>query len=141
MMTLDEIYEEFGQLEDWEEQCEFLMELGRELPAYPAEERDEAHRVHGCQSQVWMTARPSRRDDGATTFEVLADSDSMFVRGLISVVLAAYSGRSAEEILATDIGAVFHRLGLDRHLTSQRRNGLFGMVQRVRGWAEQAQGA
>jgi len=70
--------------------------------------------------------------------EILADSDSMIVKGLIAVLLMAYSGRTPQEILATDIKEIFSRLGLNRQLSSARRNGLFGMVKRIESIAHSA---
>lgn len=135
-MTLDRLYDEFDQLADWEEQCDFLIHLGTQLPPFPESAKTEANRVHGCQSLVWMEAHVE--PGPSPVVQLIADSDSLLVRGLLAVVLTVYSGRSPREILATDIRAVFQRLGLDRHLSSSRRNGLFGMVQRVRALAEQA---
>ena len=135
-LTVDELIETFDALGDWDAQCDYLIDLGLELPELPAAARCEQNRVHGCQSNVWLVAEVHKGDP--PTVEIQADSDSMIVKGLIAILLTAYSGRSAREILNTDIKALFARLGLDRHLSPQRRNGLFGMVQRIRALAEQA---
>ncbi|HUG93541.1 MAG TPA: SufE family protein [Planctomycetaceae bacterium] len=135
-MTLDELYDEFDFLGDWESKCEYLIELGFDLPPFPAEAKTEEHRVHGCQSNVWLVA--SVRGNGPPTIDILADSDAMIVRGLIAVLLTVYSGRTPREILATDPQEVFSRLGLDRHLSSARKNGLLGMVKRIRTLAAEA---
>lgn len=135
-LTVDELIETFDSLGDQEAQFDYLIDLGNDLPEFPVEERTEQNRVHGCQSMVWLVADVKR--NGRATVEIRADSDSLIVRGLIAVLMAAYSGRSPDEILATDIKGLFARLGLDRHLSAQRRNGLFGMVQRIRNLAEQA---
>ncbi len=135
-MTIDELVDTFESLGDWEAQCDFLIDLGLDLPDFPEEARTEQNRVHGCQSNVWLIANLKRNDP--PTVEIMADSDSMIVKGLIAVLLAAYSGRTPREILDTDIKQLFSKLGLDRHLSPQRRNGLFGMVQRIRLLAEQA---
>lgn len=132
-MNLDELLEEFLELEDWEERCDLLMDLGFELPEFPESERTEANRVHGCMSQVWMTAK--RKSDGSGQIEIIADSDAVLVKGLIYILLAAYSGKTAEEILAIDIRKVFAEIGLDQHLSTQRKNGLNGMVTRIRDFA------
>jgi len=128
-MTIDELIEEFDELGDWEAQCDYLIDMGFDLPEFPEEERTEANRVHGCQSMVWLISRPHR--NGRATIEFVADSDAMIVKGLIAILLMIYSQRTPEEILATDIKSVFSRLGLDRHLSSARKNGLFGMVKRI----------
>jgi cysteine desulfuration protein SufE len=135
--TIPELIETFDSLGDWEAQCDYLIDLGYEVPDFPESQRSEANRVHGCQSNVWLVA--SVRPTEPPVIEILADSDSLIVKGLIAVLLLAYSGRTPEAILETDIKEVFARLGLNRHLSSARRNGLFGMVQRIRALAEQAQ--
>ncbi|MBM81696.1 MAG: cysteine desulfuration protein SufE [Planctomycetaceae bacterium] len=133
-MTLDELFEEFEALEDWEERCEFLIDMGFELPDFPDHQKTERNRVHGCQSNVWLIA------ENITDSEVqlLADSDAMIVRGLIFVILTIFSGQSPQAILETDVESIFDRLELNRHLSSQRKNGLSGMVERIRKIAEQA---
>jgi len=135
-MTIDELFEEFDELGDWEDQCDYLIDLGFELPKLPEAEMTEQNKVHGCQSNVWLVANVS--DDTPATIEIIANSDAIIVNGLIAVLLAMYSGKTAEQILAIDPREVFGRLGLERHLSSQRRNALFGMVQRIRDIAEQA---
>lgn len=134
--SIDELIDTFDALGDWEAQCDYLIDLGFDLPDLPDEARTEANRVHGCQSNVWMVAEFKPGDP--PVIDVAADSDAMIVRGLIAVLLTVYSGRTPREILETDIRSIFHRLGLDRHLSPARRNGLNGMVQRIRSIAEHA---
>ena len=134
-MSIDELLEEFEELLDWEEQCDFLIDLGFELPEFSSELKCEENLVRGCQSQVWLMATPVEEEDGVTVVNLQADSDSMIVKGLIAVLLAAYSGKTAKQILDTDIEALFERMGLNQHLSSTRRNGLHGMVRRIRGIA------
>ena len=130
MMTLDELYDEFDELEDWGDRCDFLIDLGFELPALPDAARTEQYRVHGCQSIVWLIAQLTETDP--PVMEISADSDAMIVRGLIAVLLMAFSGNRLEDILKVDAQAVFARLGLTRHLSTARKNGLAGMVDRIR---------
>ena len=134
--TIPELIETFEALGDWEAQCDYLIDLGYEIPEFPASARIEANRVHGCQSNVWLITDIKPGDP--PVIEIQADSDSMIVRGLIAVLLLAYSGKTAREILETDIQQIFARLGLNRQLSSARRNGLAGMVQRIRSLAEQS---
>ncbi len=129
-MTLDELYDEFDYLEDWGDRCDFLIDLGFELPALPDAARTEANRVHGCQSNVWLIAQVTETDP--PVMEISADSDAMIVRGLIAVLLMAFSGNCVEDVLKVDAQAVFTRLGLTRHLSVARKNGLAGMVNRIR---------
>lgn len=134
-MTIEELIEEFDDLGDWADQCELLIDIGRDIPDMPDELKTEETKVHGCQSNVWMVAdvKPD-----AAAIELTADSDAMIVRGLLTVILMVYSNRSPKEIVETDIQAIFRRLGLDRHLSTARKNGLAGMVKRVRGIAAEA---
>jgi cysteine desulfuration protein SufE len=132
-MTIDELLEEFDFLGDWEDRCEYLIDLGMELPRLSESEKSEENRVHGCQSMVWMIVDVAKNDQ--TRLEIRADSDALIVRGLIAVLLTIYSGRTPKEILGTDVGELFTRLGLERHLSTTRRNGLYSMVKRVRGIA------
>ena len=135
-MTIDELIEEFEDLEDWDERCDYLIDLGRELPKLPDEARTEANRVHGCQSNVWLQA--DIKPGNPPIVEFIANSDAIIVNGLIAVLMMLYSGRPADEILRIDPRKVFEALGLERHLSSQRRNGLFGMVERIRRIAVEA---
>ncbi len=135
-MTIDELYEEFEELGDWEDQCDYLIDLGFDLPKLPETAMTDENKVHGCQSNVWLIAEVS--DDKPATISIVANSDAIIVNGLIAVLLAMYSGKTAPEILAIEPRDVFRRLGLERHLSVQRRNGLFGMVEKIRDIAEQA---
>ena len=137
-MTIPELIEEFDFLGDWEERCDYLIDLGFELPKLPDEAKIEPNRVHGCQSNVWLVANLDE-EASPPVVRLLANSDAMIVNGLIAVLLMIYDGKTPAEILETDPAAIFHRLELDRHLSSQRRNGLFGMVNRVREIAAHAQ--
>lgn len=129
-MNLDDLIQEFDDLGDWADQCELLIDIGRDLPPFPEEFRTEENKVHGCQSNVWMVADVSESDP--PRIELRADSDAMLVKGLLTIILMTYSGRTADEILSTDIQRIFQRLGLHRHLSTARKNGLAGMVKRVR---------
>lgn len=134
--TLDELVHEFDELGDWEAKCETLIDIGLEVPRLDPTEKIEPNRVHGCQSNVWMI--PQVLPGQPPRIDFRAESDAMIVNGLIAVLKLIYSGKTAEEILQTDVHKHFHRLGLDRQLSSQRRNGLFGMVQRIYDYAKQS---
>ncbi|MCO6386012.1 MAG: SufE family protein [Aliihoeflea sp.] len=128
--SIDQIYEDFAFLDEWEDRYRYIIELGAGLPAYPEEARDAAHKVQGCVSQVWLNSTVSDGSDPKISFE--GDSDSHIVKGLVAIVLALYSGRRASEMLSVDADAVLKRLGLDEHLTPQRANGLRSMIKRIR---------
>ncbi len=134
--TIDSIRDDFSFLDDWEDRYRYIIELGSGLSAYPESARDDAHKVPGCVSQVWL--HTSRGDGGDPVITFLGDSDAHIVRGLVAIVLALFSGRRASEILTIDAEATLRDLGLDEHLTPQRANGLRSMVQRIRREAEAA---
>ena len=134
--TIDALVEDFGFLDDWEDRYRFVIELGRNLPDLPEEERSDANKVRGCASQVWFVSEA--RGPGETRLHFRGDSDAHIVRGLIAILFALYSGRPAREILEIDPEAVFAEIGLREHLTSQRSNGLSSMVARIRADAEAA---
>lgn len=124
-----EIAEEFAFLGDWTERYQYLIDLGRQLPPFPEEHKIEAWRVHGCQSMVWLV--PSG-DAACMHFE--ATSDSAIVSGLIALVLRVYSDRPAAEILVTE-PAFIATIGLAKHLSPTRSNGLAAMLAKLKGYA------
>jgi len=126
----DEVAEVFEFLEGWEDRYGYLMELGEKLPPMPQELKTECTRVHGCQSTVFLTARP--KPGAPDVLEFLADSDAELVRGLIGLLEHLFSGQKAKDIVTFDVEGYFRRLGLDQHLSMGRRNGLAAMVQRIR---------
>ena len=131
-MTIDEISDNFSLLDEWDDRYRYIIELGRTLAPLSEEAHSEANKVQGCASQVWLTT--SVRPDGAggPVLTFCGDSDAHIVRGLIAILFALYSGKSAQEILSTDAVALFDRLGLREHLTPQRSNGFRSMVERIR---------
>ena|ERR1700674_4855672 len=131
-MTIDDIIENFALLDDWDDRYRYVIELGRALAPLPDALRNDANKVQGCASQVWLAtkAEADRKGEPALTF--IGDSDAHIVRGLIAILFALYSGRAARDILATDALAVFERLGLREHLTPQRSNGFRSMVDRIK---------
>ncbi|KAA0076370.1 SufE family protein [Tardiphaga sp. P9-11] len=131
MTTIDDIRDNFELLEDWDDRYRYVIELGRTLTPMPDEEHSTANKVNGCTSQVWLS-RQVARDHGEPVLSYLGDSDAHIVRGLIAILLTLYSGRKAEDILATDAIKVFDELGFKEHLTPQRSNGLRAMVERIR---------
>ena len=128
--SIDELTEEFHEMDDWDERYEFLVELGRELPTLDPQFQTSEHKVEGCMSTVWMVTRPA--DNGSDAILIHADSDSLIVKGLIVVLLALFSHKNAEQILQTDPEPVFGELGLNQHLSPNRRNGLYSMVKRLK---------
>ena len=131
-MTIDDITENFSFLDDWDDRYRYLIEIGRSLPPFPEEARIEANKVQGCASQVWLTTRAEPDGAKGPVMTFLADSDAHIVRGLIAILMALYSGKTARDILSIDALALFDRLGLRENLTPQRSNGLRSMVERIR---------
>jgi len=130
----DEIVEDFELFDEWEDRYRFLIDLGRKVPPLGADQHTEENRVRGCQSNVWLVARP-RREDGHEVIDFLADSDSVLVKGLIAILHKVYSGQPAEDIVSFDVEQLFNRLELGQHLSMSRRNGLSAMVQRIKALA------
>ena len=126
------IADEFAFFCDWSERYQYLIDLGRKLPVFPEEAKTEEHRLHGCQSMVWIVGEGDR-----TRLDFRAISDSAIVSGLVFLALRVYSGRSAEEILATEPDYVAD-IGLSKHLSPTRSNGHAALLAFIR---ERAQAA
>lgn len=131
MPTLSQITDDFALLDDWEDRYRYVIELGRQLPQFPEEFRNDENKVRGCASQVWIATR-STEENGQTRLHFEGDSDAHIVRGLIAIVFALYQDATPSEILQGDAQAVFTELGLAEHLTQQRSNGLASMIARIR---------
>ena len=128
------IAEEFAFFGDWSERYQYLIDLGRKLPVFPEQWKIEQHRLHGCQSMVWIV--PS---GDASRLDFAAVSDSAIVSGLIFLALRVYAGRSAAEILATEPDFVAS-IGLAKHLSPTRSNGLAALLAFIRHHARTASG-
>ncbi len=128
----EDIVDTLSFFDTWEERYKYIIDLGKELPAMSADKKDEDHLVRGCQSQVWIDAQ---REGERFWFDV--DSDAFIVKGLLGVVLAAFNGKNAQEILAFDVEQYFDQVGLIKHLSPTRGNGLQAMVGKIRALAGQ----
>lgn len=127
MPSLSVIHETFELLDSWEERYKYIIELGKAIPPLPPEAYSEENKVRGCTSQVWLIHQTV-----GETHVFFADSDAFIVKGLIAIILAAYSGKTKGQILAVDIAGTFESLGLMEHLSPNRRNGFFAMVERIK---------
>lgn len=127
-----DIAEEFAFFGDWTERYQYLIDLGKQLPAFPEAWKTEEYRVHGCQSMVWLV--PSG-DAAKMHFDAI--SDSAIVSGLIALVLRVYSERSAKDIVATEPEFI-QSIGLAKHLSPTRSNGLAAMLAKLKAHAAQA---
>ncbi|MCC7097805.1 MAG: SufE family protein [Thermomonas sp.] len=126
------IADEFSFFGDWSERYQYLIDLGRKLPAFPDAWKIEEHRLHGCQSLVWIVA-----EGGTDKLDFHAISDSAIVSGLIYLALRVYSGRSAVDILATAPDYIAS-IGLAKHLSPTRSNGLAALLAFIREHAQAA---
>lgn len=133
MATLQELFETFDFLDDWADRYGHLIELGAELEPLTDDEKNDESFVRGCQSQVWFVGE--KRGD---TLHFRAESNAHIVRGLIAVVLMMFQDKTPDEVLAVDHAAILQKLGLDRHLSPGRNNGLYSMINRIRGLATAA---
>jgi cysteine desulfuration protein SufE len=136
--AIDEIIENFALLDEWDDRYRYVIELGRTLAPLPENLRNEANKVQGCASQVWLGTSVQPNGAAGPTLNFVGDSDAHIVRGLIAILFALYSGKHAPEIVGTDAVALFERLGLREHLTPQRSNGFRSMVERVKRDAQAA---
>ena len=126
------IREEFAFFDDWSERYQYLIDLGRKLPDFPEQWKSEEHRLQGCQSMVWIV--PS---GDAAKLDFTAISDSAIVSGLVFLALRVYSGRPAAEIVATEPDYIA-TIGLAKHLSPTRSNGLAALLAFIRNTAQQA---
>lgn len=126
------IAEEFGYFSDWSERYQYLIDLGRKLPVFSDDLKIEQHRLLGCQSMVWIVA-----EGDAQRLDFRAISDSAIVSGLIFLALRVYSGRSAQEILATTPDYI-EAIGLAKHLSPTRSNGLAALLSFIQDRARSA---
>jgi cysteine desulfuration protein SufE len=133
---VEELIDNFAFLDDWEDRFRYLIDLGRKLPPMDEALKTEETKVRGCTSQVWIVdeVKPGAGST-APTLHFIADSDAHIVKGLIAVLMEIYDGRTPEEILAVDIRDAVGRLGFQQHLSPNRANGLFSMVERIRALA------
>lgn len=129
-----DIIEDLGFFDDWEERYKYIIDLGKELPPMDSALQTPDRLVKGCQSNVWLEVRRE-----AEKLHFIVDSDAFIVKGLLMLVLAAYEGKSAEDILAFDVDGYFHSLDLERHLSPTRGNGLRAIVAKIRAVATAAQ--
>jgi cysteine desulfuration protein SufE len=126
-MTLEDILSDMALFDTWEDRYAYLIDIGRKLPPLPAEHCQPQNKVKGCTSQVWLV---HEWQDGK--LQLAAQSDAMIVKGLLAILLAAYNGKTTDEVQAVPIEDAFKQMGLDQHLTVNRRHGFTAMVSRIR---------
>lgn len=134
--TIESIIDDFSFLDDWEDRYRYVIDLGRDLPEFPEAARTPQNKVQGCVSQVWLHTSVEDGTDPVLVFS--GDSDAHIVRGLVAIMIALYSGKTASAIKQIDAEDTLRTLGLDEHLTPQRANGLRAMIARIRREADSA---
>ncbi|MFC3150235.1 SufE family protein [Litoribrevibacter euphylliae] len=126
-ITPEEIVDTLGFFDSWEDRYRYIIDLGKQLPEMDEAKKTDDRIVKGCQSQVWI-------DHWLEGDKIMlsVDSDAHIVRGLLAVVMSAYNGKTAAQVLDFDIEAFFGELDLVKHLSPTRGNGLRAMVQKIR---------
>ncbi|MCG7856132.1 SufE family protein [Flavihumibacter sp.] len=125
----EEIIEEFSLFDSWDDKYEYIIDLGKKLPVLPSVHKIDENRVRGCQSTVWLVAE--RRGDRVY---YQADSDSVIVKGLISMLIRVLSGQRADDIIEAKLGFI-QAIGMTTHLAQTRSNGLVAMVKQMKSYA------
>src|SRR5437588_12398739 len=127
-MAIDEIIDNFMVLDEWDDRYRYVIELGRSLDPLSERDRNDANKVQGCASQVWLatTLHPNGQDGPVLSFA--GDSDAHIVRGLIAILFAIYSDKHARDILATDAIGILNHYGFIHHLHTQRDKGFWSYV-------------
>ncbi len=126
--TLADLAENFSLFDEWEARYQYLIDLGNDIPPMEEALKTEATEVKGCVSKVWL----HHTRDSSGQYHFMADSDGKITKGLVYLILAAYDGKTAEKIRTVNIEQEFSKLGLDEHLSPNRRNGFFSMVERIK---------
>lgn len=127
--TENEIVEEFSLFDTWDEKYEYIIDLGKKLPELEEQHKIDDNRVRGCQSTVWLVAE---KRDGKIFFK--ADSDSVIVKGLISMLIRVLSGHTPDEIIDAKLGFI-QQIGMTTHLAQTRSNGLLAMVKQMKNYS------
>ncbi len=125
----NEIIDEFSVFEDWMDKYEYIIELGKSVPVIDQEQKTEENLIKGCQSRVWLS---SEFRDGRIWFA--ADSDAIITKGIISLLVRVFNGRTPQEILSSDFSFV-EKIGLKDNLSPTRANGLVSMIKQIMNYA------
>lgn len=125
----NEIIDEFSVFEDWMDKYEYIIELGKSVPVIDQEQKTEDNLIKGCQSRVWLS---SEFRDGRIWFA--ADSDAIITKGIISLLVRVFNGRTPQEILSSDFSFV-EKIGLKDNLSPTRANGLVSMIKQIKNYA------
>lgn len=124
--SIEEVVENFSLFDDWEDRYRYLIDLGRTLPVLDDDLKNDENLVRGCTSRVWLISEIKN-----DVLALQADSDAHIVRGLVSILISAYQGKTLEQAKSIDVEKAFKDIGLDQHLSANRRSGFFAMVEKI----------
>lgn len=139
MTTLDDIVDTFELLGDWEQRYQYLTELGEQLPVMPEDAHNDANKVKGCMSQVWVQAWPDA--DAPDKLHYYGDCDTPIIKGVLALLIQLSDGRTAAEIQQLDVDEFFTRLQLDEHLSPNRHVGIYAIVELMKKQARECAAA
>ncbi|MDN3675530.1 SufE family protein [Flavobacterium branchiarum] len=125
----NEIVEEFSMFDDWMQRYEYIIELGKNLPLIKEEYKTEENLIKGCQSKVWLQG-----EQNGDKIVFTADSDAILTKGIIAILIRAFSNQKAEDILKADVDFI-DEIGLKEHLSATRANGLVSMIKNIKMYA------
>ena len=135
MMDIEEIVEVFDFLGDWDQRYQYLIELGGRMEALPEADRTEQYRVKACVSQLWVKAYADAKNRGLLCYR--GDCDTAVIKGVLALLIDLLSGKSPEQVLGTDVDALFRRLKLGEHLSPNRHVGIYAIVDQMKTQAAQ----
>ena len=125
----DEIVEEFSLFDDWMERYEYIIEIGKTLPLIDEKYKTEDNIIKGCQSKVWVQGE---QNEDKVVFT--ADSDAILTKGIIAILIRAFSNQKAADILEDNTNFI-DAIGLKEHLSPTRANGLVSMIKKIKYYA------
>ena len=127
--NIQDMIDDFAFLDDWEDRYMHVIDMGKQMAPLAENERNDATKVKGCVSQVWLV---SHFDPGTGHLSFRGESDAHIVKGLVAIVLTLFSDRTPDEIISLDAEPILTQLGLAEHLSIQRSNGLRAMIERIK---------
>lgn len=126
-MDIERLYKSFEYLPDWRDRYHLIIDMGKKIEMVPEAQQTDEFLVPGCISRVYMTTHKE-----GDKIKFIASSDAMIVNGLIAILHVIYDNKTVEEIQSVDIEKIFTDLGMDKHITPNRRNGFFSIVERLK---------
>lgn len=129
--SIEDVIEAFDLLDDWEDRYSFIIDLGKQLPPMDVTLKTESSLVKGCVSQVWLVSHLVDKN-GENHMHYIADSDAFIVKGLIAILFAIFQDKTPWEIANTSLPEIFKRLSLEKHLSPNRRNGFYAVIERIK---------